>query len=61
MLVPGAAHRVAAAVADNGAQAVTLVEVPHLDAPVCAAADCSQGGAWAAVDTTHLEVQSKTD
>ena len=39
VLVPCAAHGVAAAVANDGAQAVALVQVPHFDASVCAAAD----------------------
>lgn len=54
VFVPCAAHRVAAAVADDGAHAETLVQVPYFDASVCAAADCSEGVAWAAVHTAHL-------
>jgi len=54
VLISGAAHRVAAAVAHDGAQAVTLVEVPYLDGPICAAADSPQRGAWTAVHTAHL-------
>lgn len=55
VLIPGAAHRVAAAVADDGFCAEAPVEVPEFDAAVCAAADCSQGVAWAAIHTTHLQ------
>ena len=55
VLVSGAAHRVAAAVAHDGAQAVALVQVPHLDGPVCAAADSPQGGAGTAIHTAHLQ------
>lgn len=55
VLIPGAAHGVAAAVADDGFGAEAPVEVPQLDAPVCAAADCSQGVAWATVHTAHLQ------
>lgn len=54
VLIPSAAHRVAAAVAHDGAQAVTLVEVPYFDGPVCAAADGPQRRAWTAVHTAHL-------
>lgn len=56
VLIPTAAHRVAAAVAHDGAQAVTLVEVPYLDGPVCAAADSSQRRAWTAIHTAHLHM-----
>ena len=55
VLIPGAAHRVAAAVADDGTQAVALVQVPHFDASVCAAADCPERGAGTAVNTAHLQ------
>lgn len=55
VVVASAAHRIAAAVADDGAHAEALVQVPQLDAPVCAAADCSQGVAGAAVYTAHLQ------
>jgi L-aminopeptidase/D-esterase-like protein len=54
VLIPSAAHRVAAAVAHDGAQAVTLVEVPYLDGSICAAADSSERRAWTAVHTAHL-------
>ena len=55
VFISGAAHGVAAAVAHDGAQAVALVEVPHLDGPVGAAADSPQGGAGTAVHTAHLQ------
>lgn len=54
MLIPGTAHRVAAAVADDGAHTEALVQVPYLDAPVGAAADGPKGVAWATVHTAHL-------
>lgn len=59
MLVSGASHRVAAAVADDGARAEALVQIPHLDAAICAAADCPRGCAAAAVDTAHLQHHKK--
>ena len=42
VLVPCAAHGVAAAVAYDGAQAVALMQVPDFNASVCATAYCSQ-------------------
>ena len=56
VLVPSAAHRVAAAVTDDGAHTEALVQVPYFDASVCAAADGPQGVAWAAVHTAHLQM-----
>ena len=55
VLISGTAHRVAAAVADDCAHTETLTEVPHLDAPVCATADCPKRVAWAAVHTAYLQ------
>ena len=55
VFISGTAHRVAAAVTDDGAHTEALVEVPHLDASVCAAADCPQGVARAAIHTAHLQ------
>lgn len=54
VLIPCAAHRVAAAVADDGAHTEALVQIPQLDAPICAAADSPKGVTWAAVHTAHL-------
>lgn len=55
VFISGTAHRVAAAVTDDGAHTEALVEVPHLDASVCAAADRPKGVARAAVHTAHLQ------
>ena len=55
VFISGAAHRVAAAVAHDGAKAVALVQVPHLDGSVGAAADSPQGGAGTAIHTAHLQ------
>lgn len=57
VLIPCTAHRVAAAVADDGAHTEALVQVPHLDAPVGAAADGPKGVAGAAVHTAHLKAR----
>ena len=54
VLISGTTHRVAAAVTDDGAHTEALVEVPHLDASVGAAADSPKTVAWTAVHAAHL-------
>ena len=55
VLISCAAHRVAAAVADDGACAEALVQVPHLDAAVCTATYGPCCCAAAAVDAADLQ------
>ncbi len=61
VFVPRAAHGIAAAVANDGAKAVALVQVPNLDASVCAAADSPKGGTRAAVHTAHLQPAEQSE
>lgn len=55
VLISRAPYGVAAAVADDGACAEALVQVPHFDAAVCAAAYGPCWRAAAAVNTADLQ------